>query len=103
MGAGCVRVREKAMATQAKQTVGHVLIDIEDQRRQLYHRLEVNGVTVLVDGTPEDDPAIRQTIDLVLAAPGAQTIAFSARTALRGRYVQSASANTPKRRPRAAA
>jgi len=51
------------------QTVGHVLIDIEDQRRQLYHRLEVNGVTVLVDGTPEDDPAIRQTIDLVLAAP----------------------------------
>ena len=46
-----------------------VLIDIEDQKGQLYHRLKVNGMTVLVDGTPEDDPAIGQTIDWILAAP----------------------------------
>lgn len=52
-------------ATQAK----HVLIDIEDCKRQLFHRFEVNGVVVLVDGTPEDDPAIGQTIDLLLATP----------------------------------
>ena len=51
-----------------------VLIDIEDQKGQLYHRLKVNGMTVLVDGTPEDDPAIGQTIDWILAAPEAYEV-----------------------------
>ena len=56
---------EDAMTTRTDE----VLIDIEDQGRQLYHRFKVNDVTVLVDGTPEGDAAIGMTIDLLLAAP----------------------------------
>ena len=46
-----------------------VLIAIEDCKQQLYHRLKVNDITVLVDATPVDDPDIGALVDLILAAP----------------------------------